>query len=150
LARLNGTTGRAGPRQGGQLQEIPSPGGAQVFTQPTSWRHGGRTYVFVATNNGTAAYVITGGRRPRMTLVAQNPAAGTSPILAGGLLYVYDPAGSLKAYEPTHLRQLASFPAASGHWNSPIAIGGRIIVPEGDAKTHSTSGAVDVYHLPGR
>ena len=43
LDRLDGTTGGpAGPRTGGQLQELSSPGGDQVFTAPAVWRHDGR------------------------------------------------------------------------------------------------------------
>ena len=72
-------------------------------------------------------------------------------MLAGGLLYVYDEQdGSLKVYEPTHLLLLDSLPAATGHWNSPIVVGGRIILPEGNANDHSRTGTVDIFHLPGR
>jgi hypothetical protein len=151
LNRLNGTTGPAGPQLGGELQDIPTPGGGQLFTAPAVWSDGGREYVFVADGSGTASYAITGGTRPRLTRIAENGTAGTSPIVAGGLLYVYDPSDALlKVYEPTRLQQLASLPAAAGHWNSPIVVGGRVIVPEGDANAHKTSGTIDIYHLPGR
>ena len=66
-----------------------------------------------------------------------------------GLLYVFDPEGSLNVYSPTTGRKLISLPAGSGHWNSPIAVGGRVILPVGNANDHSTSGVVDIYHLPG-
>ena len=56
----------------------------------------------------------------------------------------------MKVYRPPRLKVLAALPAAGGHWNSPIAVGGRVIVPEGDANSHSTSGTLDIYHLPGR
>jgi outer membrane protein assembly factor BamB len=151
LNRLNGTRGGAGPRLGGELEDVSSPGGAAVFTAPAVWSHGGRVYVFVADNSGTAAYVLRAARSPQLAAVWQNGSAGTSPVLAGGLLYVYDQQdGALKVYEPTGGRLLRSLPAAGGHWNSPIVVGGRIILPTGNANDDPTSGDVLIYHLPGK
>jgi hypothetical protein len=151
LNRLNGTTSGASARTGGELQRIATPGGGELFTAPVVWTHAGRTYLFVADDSGTGVYVLSGGSHPRLRTVAENGTPGTSPVLAGGLLYVYDEQdGFLKVYEPTHLVLLASLPAAVGHWNSPIVVGGRIILPEGNANDHATSGTVDVFHLPGR
>jgi outer membrane protein assembly factor BamB len=149
LDRLDGTPGGAGSRLGGELQRIPAPGSADVFTAPVVWSQGGRPYVFVADGAGTAAYVLSGST-PRLHVAWQSTAGGTSPVLAGGLLYVFNPAGSLNVYEPTSGRELISLPAAPGHWNSPIVTGGRVIVPVGDANDHSTTGIIDIYHLPGR
>lgn len=150
LARLDGTPGPAGRRLGGQLQEIASPGSGEVMTQPAVWRHAGRTYLFVADDSGTAAYVL--GRDRRLSVAWEDATAGTSPVLAGGLLYVYDEVkGALEVRQPASGRVLASLPAGTGHWNSPIVVGGRIILPEGNANAHdATSGVVDVYALPGR
>ncbi len=151
LARLNGTTSGAGRRLGGQLQELSTPGGGQLFSAPAVWQNAGRVTVFVADGSGTGAYVLSGGSTPRLRLAFQNSNAGTSPVLAGGLLYVYDfSAGVVRVYEPAQLTQLASLPAATGHWNSPIVIAGRVIVPEGDANQHARHGTLDIYHLPGR
>jgi hypothetical protein len=149
LARLNGTQGGAGPRLGGELQQIAAPGQTDVFTAPAVWSHAGRPYVFVADAAGTAAYVLSGST-PRLRVAWRWTAAGTSPVLAGGLLYVYDPGGSLNVYEPASGRQLISMRVAPGHWNSPIVTGGRVIVPVGNANDHATSGIIDIYHLPGR
>ncbi len=151
LGRLNGTTGGPGPRTGGQLQQLPTPGAAMMFTEPAVWTSGGQTYVFVATGGGTDAYVLTGGNQPRLTVAWHNHVAGSSPVLAGGLLYVYNPnAGALNVYDPTSGNQLVSLPAASGHWNSPIVVGGRVILPTGDANDHSLKGSAYIFHLPGR
>lgn len=149
LGRLNGTTGGASGRLGGELQNLPTPGSGELLTAPVVWSHRGRTYVFVADGSGTAAYVL-GGTRPRLHVAWQNGSAGTSPVLAGGLLYVYDPGGSLRVYSPTSGRELASLPAGTGHWNSPIVAGGRVILPVGNANDRLTSGTIDIYHLPGR
>jgi hypothetical protein len=151
LNRLNGTRGGAGPRTGGELQNVASPGGALVFTAPLVWSHAGRSYVFVADGSGTAAYVLgLVNGRPRLATVWQNGTGGTSPVLAGGLLYVYDPGGALNVYRPASGRRVASLQAAGGHWNSPIAVGGRVILPTGDANAHSTGGEIFIYHVRGR
>ena len=151
LDRLDGTTGGAGPRLGGQIQELSAPGGDQVFTAPAVWSHNGRIWVFVGDGSGTWAYTLGGsGARPRLSVAWRSGNGGTSPVIAGGLLYVYDPGGSLDVYVPTTGRRLVSLPAGSGHWNSPIVVGGRVILPVGNANDHSTSGTLDIYHLPGR
>ena len=150
LDRLNGTGG-AGPRTGGQLQDIGSPGGAEVFTQPAVWTHAGRTYVFVADSSGTTGYVLAGGGRPRLRVAWQQAASGTSPIVAGGLLYVYNADnGGVSVRDPTSGIERDNLPAATGHWNSPIVVSGRIVVPEGNYMDHADSGTIDIYHLPGR
>ena len=69
-------------------------------------------------------------------------------MIAGGLLYVYDPGGALDVYCRRGGRRLASLPAGGGHWNSPIVVGGRVILPVGNANDHATSGTLDIFHLP--
>jgi outer membrane protein assembly factor BamB len=151
LNRLDGTTGGASGRLGGELQDLPAPGGAQVLTAPAVWHGGGRTWVFVADDSGTAAYALTGGAQPRLTKVWEASTSGTSPVVAGGLLYVYDPnGGALNVYRPTTGQLLHSLAAGAGHWNSPIILGGRIVLPVGNANDHASSGTVVIYHLPGR
>ena len=75
---------------------------------------------------------------------------GTSPVIAGGLLYVYDPGGGIAVRRPLTGALLRTLPAGSGHWNSPIVVGGRIIEPTGAYGTSASSSTIDVYHLPGR
>jgi outer membrane protein assembly factor BamB len=145
LDRLNGTAGPAGPRLGGELQSISTPGGGDVLTAPAV--SGSR--VFVADDAGTAAYQLGADRR--LHTAWHNGTSGTSPVIAGGLLYVYDQSGgALDVYRPANGALLASLPTGSGHWNSPIVVGGRVIVPEGNYMSHASSGVVDVYYLPGR
>jgi hypothetical protein len=151
LARLNGTTGGAGGRLGGEVGEVSAPGGGQVFTQPAVWSNGGRPLLFVANDSGTAAYELVGGSRPRLRLAWQNGSAGTSPVLAGGLLYVYDEVdGALDVRRPSSGALLRSLPLAAGHWNSPIVVGGRVIEPTGSYHDSSASSTIAIYHLPGR
>jgi len=145
LRRLNGRTSRPGPTTGGELQTLSTPGGAGLFSAPAVWRTGGRTWLFVATDSGTAAYVLRGGR---LRVVWRRSVGGTSPIVAGKLLYVYEPAGALNVYNPTSGKRLARLPAGPGHWNSPIVTDGRIALPEGDANDHRTSGVLNIYRAP--
>jgi outer membrane protein assembly factor BamB len=150
LNRLNGTRGGASGRLGGEVEDISSPGGGEVLTAPAVWSNGGRAYVFVADNSGTAAYVLRLGRGARLQTVWENGTAGTSPVLAGGLLYVYDEqGGSLDVYSPTNGHRLASLSASDGHWSSPIVVGGRVVLPVGGSTADDrTSGEIFIYHLP--
>ena len=118
-------------------------GGGQLFTAPAVWHHAGHTTVFVADFQGTGAYALRGGR---LQALWSNRTPGTSPILAGGLLYVYDPeAGGIDVYEPGSARALVKLPGAAGHWNSPIVVDGHIVEPEGDANEHSLNGTLDLF-----
>jgi outer membrane protein assembly factor BamB len=150
LDRLDGTTDGAGPRLGGELGEVSAPGGGEVVPQPAVWSSGGHDYLFATTSAGTAAYELVDPAHPRLTVVWQNGTAGTSPVIAGGLLYVYDPGGSINIRRPLTGALLRSLPAGSGHWNSPIVVGGRVIEPTGDYHTSASSSTIYVYHLPGR
>jgi PQQ-like domain len=149
LDRLNGTTGGPSARLGGQIDQIQTPGGDQMFTAPAVWSRDGRTWIFVGDGAATWAYVLSGsGAHPRLSVAWRSGSGGTSPVIAGGLLYVYDPGGSLDVYLPARGRRLVSLPAGGGHWNSPIVIGGRVILPVGNANDHATSGTLDIFHLP--
>ncbi len=152
LNRLDGTSGGAGRRTGGEIEDISSPGGGEVLTAPAVWSSRGRAYVFVADDSGTAAYRLSTTGRPHLVTVWRHGSAGTSPVLAGGLLYVYDDqGGSLKIYSPTTGRLLRSLPAAHGHWSSPIVVGGRVVLPTGGSTANNApSSRIFIYHLPGR
>ena len=150
LNRLDGTRGGAGPRLGGQLQALPTPGGSEVLTAPAVWTGTGRVYVFVANDSGTTAYVLRARRTPRLGVAWKRSTPGTSPVIAGGLLYVYDELdGSLAVREPTSGILIKSLATGTGHWNSPIVVGGRVILPVGTYHDHAARGVIDIYHLPG-
>ncbi len=143
LARLNGRSVRAHTLLGGEVQQLPLPGGGELFTAPAVWHHGSRTTVFIGDEHATAAYVLRGGR---LREAWQNAKPGTSPVLAGGLLYVYDPAeGGIYAYRPDSPRPIAKLPGLPGHWNSPIVVDGHVIEPEGDANEHLLTGALEIF-----
>lgn len=151
LGELDGTAGPAGPRLGGQLAQVSSPGGGQVLAQPAVWESGGRVLVFVGDDSGTGAYQLVGGRHPQLRPVWEDGTPGTSPVVAGGLLYVYDELqGRLLVRRPDSGAVLRSLPVAGGHWNSPIVVGGRIILPTGSYHDAVGSSTLEIYHLPGR
>jgi hypothetical protein len=128
-------------RTGGELQKLPTPGNAMLFTEPAVWQG---KWVFVADSSGTEALLFSGGRlHPKWS----NGTGGTSPVEAGGLLYV---AGSsaLQVYAPTSGKLLASLPYGGGHWQTPIVADGRVALAEGDSNSHSVSGVIDIYTLP--
>jgi len=145
LSRLDGRPPFSRHVLGGELQRLPTPGGGQLFTAPAVWRQSGRTAVFVADFGGTGAYVLGGGR---LRLAWENATAGTSPVMAGGLLYVYDPNdGGVNVYRPGSAHPIAKLPGSPGHWNSPIVVDGHVVEPEGNANDHSLSGALELFSV---
>jgi outer membrane protein assembly factor BamB len=144
LTKLNGKGG-AGPVTGGELQTISTPSGNGLFSAPAVWRNGGKTWLFVSDFSATAAYVLKGRRLAEVWNVSRG---GTSPVVAGGLLYVYDPEGALDVYVPASGKLLASLDAGRGHWSSPIVTDGRIVLPVGDANDHDLQGTLDIWRLP--
>jgi outer membrane protein assembly factor BamB len=149
LDRLDGSAAAAGPRTYRGLQEINGPGKADIYSQPAVWKsESGRVYVYVTSGAGTEAYALTAAHRLRVAW--QDNQAGTSPMVAGGLLYVYNESqGVLNVFNPVNGHLYRSLPAGGGHWNSPIIVGGRIVLPIGDYHDHASTGEVVMYHLPG-
>jgi hypothetical protein len=128
---------------GGEVQRLSIPGGGELFSAPAVWQRGGHTTMFVADEGGTAAYVLRAGRLYRAW---ENSTPGTSPVMAGGLLYVYDlSGGGINVYRPSSPRPIAELPGASGHWNSPIVVDGHVVEPEGNANEHQLSGTLDIF-----
>jgi hypothetical protein len=131
---------------GGELQTVPTPSAARQFlTAPAVWHHGADTWLFSADFGATAAWSLQDGK---LTPMWKNSNGGSSPVVAGGLLYVYDPGGGgLRIYDPVKGTQLADLECGGGHWNSPIVVDGRIAVPEGSANAHATTGVLDIWSL---
>jgi hypothetical protein len=131
---------------GGSVQTLSTPGGNELFSTPAVWKHGTTTWLFVADGSGTDAYRVSGeGRDTRLNHAWGNGTAGTSPVVAGGLLYIYDPGGTVDVYAPRTGNRLAQLAVGPGHWNSPIVAGGRIAVPVGDANDHLTTGTLYLF-----
>jgi DNA-binding beta-propeller fold protein YncE len=129
-------------RLGGQRQIVTAPGRTDVFTAVAVRHRKGVTEAFVTTNAGTGAFRLRGGRLHRMW---SNGTGGTSPVLAGGVLWVFDPGGALIAYRPGSGRVIHRFRVPDGHWNSPIVAGGRVYLPTGNANDHATQGSLSIF-----
>ena len=139
LARLRGTA----PHKGRELQIVSTPSGSELFTAPAVWRENGHTWLIAADGGATQAWVL---RNSRLHSVWRNQTPGTSPVLAGGLLYVYDPnGGGLQVYKPASGKLVTTLKAGGGHWNTPIATDGFVALPEGNANDHATSGILDIW-----
>ncbi len=128
-----------------ELQTVSTPSDAMLFTAPAVWRHDGETWMIAADTGGTAAWTLKAGKLVQMW---KNSNGGTSPVVAGGLLYVYSPNGGLRVYEPASGKQIADLESGGGHWNSPIVVDGKIALPEGNANKHASSGVLDIWSLP--
>jgi outer membrane protein assembly factor BamB len=141
LARLEGTS----PHKGRELQIVSTPSGSQLFTAPAVWRENGHTWLIAADNGATQAWEL---RKGRLHSVWHRDTPGTSPVIAGGLLYVYDPDGGLNIYKPATGQLERTLAAGGGHWNSPIATDGFVVLPEGNANDHATTGMLDIWRVP--
>jgi hypothetical protein len=139
LATLDGSPPGTPAHTGGELQTVPTPGSQQLFTTPAVWHN----LLFVADAGGTAAYRVSGGR---LHPAWENGTAGTSPVVAGGLLYVYDPGGgAIAVYRPGTGHTITTLSGAGGHWNSPIVVDGHVIEPTGNGNDHATGGSLEIY-----
>jgi hypothetical protein len=141
FARLRGATAH----KGHELQIVSTPSGSELFTAPAVWREGGHIWLIAADGGATQAWAL---RSNRLHSVWHNRNAGTSPVVSGGLLWVYDPGGGLRVYKPASGKLVATLAAGGGHWNSPTIADGLVALPEGDANAHATSGVLDIWRLP--
>jgi len=123
---------------GGELQTVPTPGGVALFSEPAVWRG---TWVFVADEAGTEAWRLQGDR---LRSVWSNRNGGTSPVVAGNLLFTAT-SGAVHVYLAASGKEVASLPFGEAHWQSPIVADGRVVVAEGNANDHSTTGVLDIY-----
>jgi outer membrane protein assembly factor BamB len=140
LADMSGAT----PHKGHELQIVPTPGRMELLSQPAVWR-ANKTWLIVANRGGTEAWVL---HKNRLHSVWQNETPGTSPVIAGGLLYVYNPNGGLNVYRPASGQLVTTLIAGSGHWESPIATDGMVVLAEGNAHDSLTTGVLDIWRLP--
>ena len=135
----------ASPHQGGESQIVSTPSGTDLFTAPAVLHTDTTTWMFAADNGGTEAWKFNGAQ---LQSEWRNSNGGTSPVVADGLLYVYDPGGGLHIYKAFTGDQIADLKCGSGHWNSPIVVDGMIALPEGNANRHQTTGVLDIWRLP--
>jgi outer membrane protein assembly factor BamB len=136
LNRLD-LSGRGGPAHvGGEVQTVTLPDQCPTLAQPVAWKDpaAGGIWVFVATLCHMDAYrVVTSSQgttrlQPAWYLGVQT----TSPVVSGGVLFAAS-SENLLAIDPRTGHQLwgSAAQAAGGtiahvHWESPLAVGGRV------------------------
>ncbi len=136
--------GGSTPHKGAELQVVATPSSGRLFTAPAVVHNGSATVMYVADGNGTEAWSLADSQ---LRSIWKNSNPGTSPVVSGGLLYVYNPKGGLLVYNPATGEQVANLATGPGHWNSPIIVDGRIALPEGNANDHATSGILDIWRI---
>jgi outer membrane protein assembly factor BamB len=134
------------PHRAGELQIVTSNTSGMAFSAPAVLREGSETWLFAADGSGTTAWTF---ERGRLVEKWHNGNGGTSPVVAGGLLYVYDPGGALNVYDPRSGRRITRLECESGHWNSPIVVDGLIVVPVGNSNSRDRSGTLQIFRLRG-
>lgn len=144
IASIAGTA----PHQNDDPSSVPTPSSHQLLSSMAVWHHNGDTLLFAADDGGTAAWTFKGGK---LTQLWKNTDGGTSPIIAGGLLYVYYAGGSLNVYDPLSGKKITSLECGRGHWNSPIVVDGEIALPVGGNRGQDPGpGMMEIWTLPGK
>lgn len=137
---------------GGQLQQVDTKAGG-VYNAPAVWQEpGGPTWLFVATSGGVIiAYtpVTDAGGQTTLQEKWRLNQSGSSPIVAGGVLFVAG-GDNLVARDPHTGKELWNSGQASAggnigkiHWQGPIVVNGRLYIADDD-------GHVTAYGLGGQ
>jgi outer membrane protein assembly factor BamB len=142
LNRAN-LSGQGGPGHiGGELQMLNSPG-CGVFDQPVVWTDPSSKAVWIIVGGlcGLGGYqaVTDGAGVTRLQQVWKNDDAGTTPVLAGGVLFQQS-SGEVHALDPhtgktLWTSRLASAGGSTGniHWQSVIVVNGRVYAADEDS-----------------
>ncbi len=136
------------PHENDDPPSVPTASGGMQLPATAVWHHNTDTWLFAADAGGTAAWTFKDGK---LSPVWKNATGGTSPVVAGGLLYVYDPRGGLHIYDAETGTEAAKLEAGGGHWNSPIVVDGRIALPEGGSRGQAAANSVlNIWTLPAK
>jgi outer membrane protein assembly factor BamB len=141
---------------GGELQTI-NLGQGVINTTPAAWRdpagndpNGDNDWLFVVAARATVAYrvVTDGSGTTRLQEAWRLAQGGSSPIVAGGVLFLTDGQG-VTARDPHTGKQLWSSAQQSAggniggnHWQTPIVVNGRLFIADENAR-------LTCYALPG-
>lgn len=140
-AHMAGST----PHRGGERQSFATPSHDDLFTAPAVLRRGAATWVFAADGGGTAVWTL---HDAELQPIWHNGHAGTSPVVADGLVFVYDPQGGLRVYQAESGHEIVDLECGGGHWNSPIVADARIALPEGNSNDHRGNGVLNIWRVP--
>ncbi|HEX6817054.1 MAG TPA: PQQ-binding-like beta-propeller repeat protein [Ktedonobacterales bacterium] len=128
---------------GGEVQAIPSAA-CNVFTQPVVWTDpaSARVWLFVAGTCATVGYQVVTDSSGVTTLQQawKLDTTGTTPVLAGGILFLETTQQAIVALDPTTGKTLWSSANASAggtigsiHWESLIVVNGRLYATDENA-----------------
>ncbi len=149
LLNLDNLSGKGAPGNvGGEVATMDVPQGGRVLTALAVWVNpvDSTTWTFISNGNGVSGLKLgfDGSGNPSLTTIWDvTTAAGTSPLIANGVLYVVS-SGSIRALDPLtgaelwHDSQIGSI-----HWASPIVANGMLYVTDGTG----SSGEVTAYGL---
>ncbi len=136
LVNLDNLSGQGGPgHTGGSLgTDSQVLGGTEVTTTPAVWVNpaDGSTWAFVANGSGTVGLklVVTGGTPSLTTGWPASSVAGSSPLVANGVLYVAE-GGRIRALAPATGAQLwQDFGIGGIHWESPVVANGTLYITD--------------------
>jgi hypothetical protein len=143
LLNRQNLSGLGGPNHvGGELQTISTS--CQIFSQSVAWQdNSGTTWIFVSDtcSNLYAFKVVNANNQSTLQQVYKKSGIKTSPFIAGGVLFGQI-ANAVNAFDPTTGNLLWTGAVGAIHWQSPIAINGRVFDPD-------DSGNVTAFSLPG-
>lgn len=146
VINLDDLSGRASVgNTGGELAIQDVPQGGQVLTAIAVWPNAldGQTWIFVANDSGTAGLTVAIDTTGRPSLVPrwQSGVAGTSPLVAGGAVFVAGPRGitaldatsGAQLWQDTHIGRI--------HWQSPVVANGILYITDQNSR-------LSAYTLP--
>lgn len=156
LFDLDNLSGSGAPgATSGELQELDLPQGNQVLPQPAAWVNpvDGSTWTFIANFNGISGLQLTldAGGNPSLVPVWTNRIAGSSPLIANGMLFYAATGVGLEALDPTTGAVLwidTAAPNPHWHWESPIVVAGRVFVTDESAllRAYASDSPPLVFH----
>lgn len=137
-------SGRGGPGNiGGEVATVPLPQGGPVLTQPVVWNDPtGQTWLFVTNASGLAALRVVTDQAGHTSLVPvyQLAEGGTSPVVAGGVLWLEN-SGAVDAMNATTGAFLWRATNGEVHWQSPLVANGTVVVCD-------STGLAQAFALP--
>jgi outer membrane protein assembly factor BamB len=141
----NQGTGPLAGRTGGEVATLNVPQGGRVATAPAVWVNpaDSSTWTFVANDSGVSGLklAVDGSGNPSLSAVWQTSTAGTSPVVANGVLYVAA-SGSMRALLPTTGAVLWQDTTIGGiHWESPVVANGVLYIAD-------ENGSLTAFALP--
>jgi outer membrane protein assembly factor BamB len=155
LINLDNLSGQGGPGHvGGEVgTPLALPQGGEVHSMPAVWVNpgDGSTWVFVASEAGLSGLrlVISANGTPALQVRWVIPAAGSSPLVANGLLF-YAADYTISALNPLTGAERWSSEVGWIHWQSPVVVNGTLYITDqaGQLSAFAPVQVHEVAYLP--